>query len=91
MTGEPKPSPDYLTDPARAPFRAAQGIAVGTAWVSVDAMPECQVVWREGPDRVILTPERRLVYVNGGGVHIYARLPGVKATKELVAELRGHG
>ena len=83
----------YLTDPARAPFRAAQriAIAVGTAWVAVDARPEGKVVWREDQDCVILTPERRLVYVNGGGVHSYARLPGVEATEVRLRELRGRG
>ena len=84
---------DFLTDPAHAPFRAAQGIAVavGTAWIAMDAKPEGKVVWREDQDCVILTPERRLVYVNGGGVHSYAQLPGIEATDALLRELRGQG
>jgi hypothetical protein len=86
-------SRDFLTHPARVPFRAAQGIAVavGTAWVAVDARPEGQVVWHEDQDCVILTPERRLVHVNGGGVHSYARLPGMEATDALLRELQGRG
>lgn len=83
--------PDYLTDPARARFRAAQGVAVcaDSEWVQGTVMPEGEELWHEDGDRVILTPEKRLVYVNGGGKSLYARLPGLPATRELVRALRG--
>lgn len=79
---------DFLTDPARAPFRAAQRVAaLGEDLGRLDAMPEGEVIWREHGDEVVLTPDGWLVYLSVGQRSIYGRR--LRATSDLVAAIRG--
>jgi hypothetical protein len=43
------PLPSYLTDPAKARWRAAQKIATrpGPTWVRIGTLPEGEELWRE--------------------------------------------
>ena len=92
MSRTPTPrKSDYLTDPARAPWRAGQRVAaLEDGWTQIDAPPEGEALWREdgkGGDSVRLTPDGWLVYVGHGQGGFYtARL---RATPELVAAMRG--
>lgn len=82
------PRPDYLTDPARAPFRAAQRVAaLGEDMGRLEARPEGEVIWREAGDEVRLTLDGWLVYLNGGKAGTYGRR--LRATAELVRVIRG--
>ena len=82
------PKPDFLTDPARAPWRAAQRVAaLGDGWTQLEASPEGEVIWREDGDTVRLTPDGWLVYLNAGEGGFYAKR--LRATTELIAAMRG--
>lgn len=84
----PDPGLNYLTDPARAAFRAAQrGAAYGEGWHLVDAPTEGEVIWRESGDTVRLTPDGWLVYLNDGKGGFYTKR--LRATPELVGMMRG--
>lgn len=89
MSRDPTPPrPNFLTDPARAPWRAAQSIAAsGKGWEQRPAAPEGEVVWREDGDAVVLTPDGWLVFVGHGTGCVYCKQ--VRATDELEAALRG--
>ena len=91
----PPSSPDVLTDPSRAPFRAAQRVAaLGESCERLDAPPEGEVIWREDGDQVRLTPDEWLVYLNCGKAGLYAkRLRGyesVDPAHQLVARTLEH-
>ena len=82
-----RPESDVLTDPARAPWRAAQRVAaLGDGWTQLGEPPDGEVIWREGGDQVRLTPDGWLVYLNGGKGSLYASR--LRATPELVATMR---
>ncbi len=80
-------SSDYLRDPSRARFRAANALAAVGEKLTLDTMPEGEVIWQEDGDSVTLTPDGWLVWVNPGKAVLWARR--VRATAEQVAELRG--
>ena len=61
--------------------------ALGEGWVQVEAPPEGEVIWSEAVDRVRLTPDGWLVYVNDGKAGLYTSQ--LRATPELVAMIRG--
>jgi hypothetical protein len=84
----PRPRPDYLTDPARAAFRAAQEVtALGEGWFRLDAPLKGEAIWSEDGDTVRLMPDGWLVYLDSGKCGIYAKR--LLATPELVAAMRG--
>lgn len=85
MTPKPPPPPDRLNDPA---FMAAQSIVIATKGrEQAEAPPEGEVIYRDGPDTVRLTPDRWCVYINPGQGYYYLKRKG--ATDELVRALRG--
>jgi hypothetical protein len=82
------PDRNYLIDPVRAPFQAAQRVAApGEGVDRLDAVPEGEVIWREDGDTVRLTPDGWLVYLNGGKAGLFGRR--FRSTPELVATMRG--
>lgn len=78
----------FLTDPGRASYRAANRIAaLGEDLGHLDALPECEVIWREDRDLVVLTLDGRLMWLYRGKAAAYERR--LRATPELLAQFRG--